>query len=138
MEYSRIMAIDFGMKRVGIALSDPLRIIASPYCVLENNDRLLDSIAKIVEEQSVSEIVLGYPVREDGSDTHATKPVRLFKEQLEKRFTRKITLIDERYSSQIAQERIRESVQKKMKRRNKGLLDMNAAAVILEDYMKNQ
>ncbi|MCE1187600.1 MAG: Holliday junction resolvase RuvX [Ignavibacteria bacterium] len=135
MNESRVMAIDFGLQRVGIALSDPLRIIASPFTVLKNDPQLVENIQKIVIDKSVTEIILGYPLKEDGSITTVTKAVEDFRKLLEKHLKISVTLIDERYSSSIASERIKSTVTKKMKRRDKGLIDMNAAAVILEDYL---
>jgi putative Holliday junction resolvase len=84
MEYSRIMGIDFGTVRVGIALSDPMQIIARPYVVLANDSTIFTKINKIISEKNVSQIVLGLPVNLSGEDTEKTKEVREFAKKLKK------------------------------------------------------
>ncbi|MBI2418185.1 MAG: Holliday junction resolvase RuvX [Ignavibacteriales bacterium] len=137
-ELKRILAIDYGEKRIGIALSDPLGILASPLCVLENNEKALEKLLMLFTEHNVYQIVLGFPLKEDGSDTHSTALVKQFKAAIEKMSSIPVAYVDERYSSSIASERVRQSVSKKMKRRDKGLIDMNAAVVILEDYLNSR
>ena len=80
--------------------------------------------------------ILGYPLKENGEKSDSTLAVEKFKRELEKKTKLEVILFDERYSSEIAKERIIESVKSKKKRRSKELVDMYAAAVILEDYMK--
>ncbi len=133
----RILAIDFGLRRIGLALSDPLKTFAYPYKTIVNDKNLIMNLAKVVELQQVEKIILGYPTREDGSDSHVTKNVLRFKTELEKKINLEVILWDERYSSSIAQEMIIESVSKKSKRRDKGLVDRGAAAVILQEYLNS-
>ena len=76
MSLYRILAIDYGEKRVGIALSDPLRIISKPFCVLENKNELFDEIQKIISEQQVEKIVLGIPYNLKGEDSFKTIEVK--------------------------------------------------------------
>ncbi len=134
----RIMAVDFGLKRIGIALTDPLLTFAYPYKTITNDVKTLSVIADIIKELGVSKLILGLPLNSDGTEKEITRSVKKFGEQLEKISGIKPEYIDERYSSSIAQERIINSVTKKSKRRDKGLVDMNAAAVILEDYLREQ
>lgn len=136
-ELKRILAIDFGLRRIGLALSDPLKTFAYPYKTIVNDKNLIINLTKVVELQQVEKIVLGYPTREDGSDSHVTKNVLRFKTELEKKINLEVILWDERYSSSIAQEMIIESVSKKSKRRDKGLVDRGAAAVILQEYLNS-
>ncbi|HOJ38659.1 MAG TPA: Holliday junction resolvase RuvX [Ignavibacteriales bacterium] len=137
-KYSRILAIDYGEKRIGLALSDPLKIIASPYKSIENNNKTFDILLQIIKENDVDEIILGCPFQH--SDNEKENPlinkIYDFKEKLEKLSNIKIILWDETLTSKEASRRIIEVVPKKMKRRDKSLIDMHSAAIILEEYMK--
>lgn len=132
---SRIMAIDFGVKRIGIALSDSLKLFAYPHITLPNDEKLFDELKKIIEEKMVTGIVLGIPDERKTSKTSVVAAIHIFKNELEKKFNLSVNLWDESYTSSIAQQKILESVTKKNKRQNKGLLDMYAAAIILQEYL---
>jgi len=132
----RILAIDFGTKRIGLAITDPLKLFAIPYDTIPNDQNTLEKIQQIVTEKYVIKVILGNPVKENGEDSIISKNIRRFKTELEKKINLEIELVDERYSSEIASKRIIESVPSKKKRRNKSLIDKNAAAVILEDYLQ--
>ncbi|MGE5681031.1 MAG: Holliday junction resolvase RuvX [Bacillota bacterium] len=131
----RILAIDFGIKRVGLALSDPLKIFAYPFKTIPNDNKLLESLGQIIKESYVVKIVLGYPLKENGQKSETTLLVEKFKEEFESRINVPIILRDERYSSQLAKENIISSVTSKKKRRDKGLIDRNAASIILQEYL---
>jgi putative Holliday junction resolvase len=133
----RILAIDYGEKRIGIAITDPLKMFSIPLTTLNNNSNLWIDFEKIFNQYNIQKIVIGYPVNEDGSKTKLTEEIEKFSRKLKSMFKKEINFIDERYSSSIAWEHIREGVTSKKKRRNKALIDMNAAAVILEDFLKN-
>ena len=135
-EYLRILAIDYGLKRVGFAITDPLRLFAYPLMTIKRDKYFWDKFEQLFKDYQIELIVLGYPLKEDGSRSSSTELIEKFKTELEKRKSIKIELVDERYSSSIAKERILESVPSKKKRRNKSLVDMNAAAVILQDYLE--
>ncbi len=135
-EYLRILAIDYGLKRVGFAITDPLRLFAYPLMTIKRDKYFWDKFEQLFKDYQIELIVLGYPLKEDGSRSSSTELIEKFKIELEKRKSIKIELVDERYSSSIAKERILESVPSKKKRRNKSLVDMNAAAVILQDYLE--
>ncbi|MDP3683868.1 MAG: Holliday junction resolvase RuvX [Ignavibacteria bacterium] len=132
---SRILAIDYGAKRIGLALCDPLKTFAYPYATIMNDDSTFKELKKIITEQGIEKIILGNPLREDGQVSRMLKPILDFKTKLEKDFSLEVILVDESYSSSTAQERIIASVPKKSKRREKGLIDKNAAAVILQEYL---
>lgn len=136
--YKRIAAIDYGEKRIGIALTDPLKTFAYPYKTLINNYLVWKELQKIISEMEIDKIILGYPLKESGEESKITVYVKKFNEELKKIFNGEIILFDERYSSSIAEDRIIESVNKKSKRREKGLIDRNAAAVILESYLNSK
>ncbi len=136
MKEERILAIDYGKKRIGLAFTDPLKMFAIPFSTIQNNSGAIEYLLSLIKEKNVNEIVLGNPVKESGEDSTLSKEIRNFKEKLEAQSGIKIFLVDERYSSEIAYKRIIETVPSKKKRRNKSLIDKNAAAIILEDYLK--
>lgn len=131
---SVVLCIDFGLKRCGLALSDPNRIIASPLQTIESI-HLENWLEQEIPKRQIEEIVLGYPTRLDGSDSHVTENVRLLKSALEKRFPNiPIKLFDERFSSKMASEAIYQMGHKK-KKHDKSLVDQVAAAMILQEYL---
>jgi putative Holliday junction resolvase len=131
---SVVLCIDFGLKRCGLALSDPKRIIASPLQTIESI-HLENWLEQEIPKRQIEEIVLGYPTRLDGSDSHVTENVRLLKSALEKRFPNiPIKLFDERFSSKMASEAIYQMGHKK-KKHDKSLVDQVAAAMILQEYL---
>ena len=136
-EKKRILAIDFGKARIGFAISDPLGMFAIPLVTLKNDGKIWNGVKSIFDEYDIGKVVLGYPLKEDGSKSDITLLVESFKKTLEKKIKMRAELFDERYSSSIAKERVLASVVSKKKRRNKGLIDKNAAAVILEDYLQS-
>jgi putative Holliday junction resolvase len=131
---SVVLCIDFGLKRCGLALSDPNRIIASPLQTIESI-HLENWLEQEIPKRQIEEIVLGYPTRLDGSDSHVTENVRLLKSALEKKFSNiPIKLFDERFSSKMASEAIYQMGHKK-KKHDKSLVDQVAAAMILQEYL---
>lgn len=131
----RIIAIDYGEKRVGIAVSDPLKMFAIPIVTIKNDKNFWSELNKVFNKYNVEVIVLGYPLKENGEKSSITELVEKFSYELKKKFSQEIVLVDERYSSSIAEQQIIASVKSKKKRQNKGLVDQNAAAVILTDYL---
>ena len=131
----RLLAIDFGEKRIGIAITDPLKIFAYPLTTIQNDSKFWSSFLSIIEEYNIIKIILGYLLKESGEESESSKKVLKFKVELEKRTSAPIELVDERYSSEIAKQNILESVSSKKKRRDKGLVDKNAASVILQEYL---
>lgn len=129
-----VLCIDFGLKRCGLAISDPNRIIASPLQTIASET--LDAWLEIeIPKRQISEIVLGYPTRLDGSDTHVTENIRLLRHVLETKFPQlQIQLFDERFSSKMASTAIAQMGHKK-KKQDKGLIDQVAAALILQEYL---
>ena len=138
MKEKRILSIDYGEKRIGIAITDPLQIFAYPLTTIQNNASKWNALDKFFSEYSVEKVIIGYPLKEDGTKSKSTLLVEEFKEEFEKKYSYTVELVDERYSSEIAKQKILESVTSKKKRRDKSLVDMNAAAIILEDYLKER
>jgi putative Holliday junction resolvase len=132
---SRIMAIDYGTRRIGLALTDPLFTFAYPFKTLPNDSSFFNELRKIINEQNILKIILGYPLKESGESSSITEEVLKFKKKLENAFKLEVVLKDERYTSSIAKEIINKTVTKKSKRRDKGLIDKSSAAIILQDYL---
>ena len=138
---TRIMGIDFGMKRIGIALSDSMKMFSIAHKTILNNTATLNELEKIIKEKNVIKVILGIPNEErqkKESKTSIINNVKKFKDSLEKKFGFEVELWDETYTSAIAQQQILESVNKKVKRQNKDLLDMYSASIILQEYLDSQ
>jgi len=133
--FKRILAIDFGLKRIGLALSDPLFTFAYPYKTILNDANTFNELKKIIKDQGVIKIILGFPKKENGEPASITGEVLKFKQKLEAEFFIQVLLRDERYTSYIASEIIAKSVAKKSKRREKGLVDRGSAAIMLQDFL---
>jgi putative Holliday junction resolvase len=131
----RLIGIDYGEVRIGVAISDPLNIFAYPLATLMNSDKFFSDLKKLLNDYSIEKIILGFPLKENGEPSLLAGKIEKFKIKLEQEFQIPVEFTDERYSSDIAKSRIIESVKSKKKRRDKGLLDKNAAAVLLQDYM---
>ena len=131
---SVVLCIDFGLKRCGLAISDPNRIIASPLQTIPSAT-LENWLEQEIPKRQIAEIVLGYPTRLDGTDSHVTENIRLLKQILETKFpSLRIHLFDERFSSKMASSAIAQMGQKK-KKQDKGLVDQVAAALILQEFL---
>ena len=130
----RLLGVDHGDRRIGLALSDPIPIIASPLKTITVNNRqdAIKEIIAIVEEYSVELVVVGNPIGMSGNDTAQTKHVKKFVDDLIK-FNLNVELIDERLSSVSAKKSLRENSKKYT--RDKGLVDQTAAAIILQQYI---
>lgn len=137
MQNKRYLAIDFGIKRIGVAITDPLNIFAYPLVTLANDSNFLKQLEKILKEYQITKIILGYPEREDDIKSDLILEIERLKTIIEKEFNLSVEFVDEQYSSKLATENIVASVPSKKKRRNKGLVDKHAAAIILTDYIKN-
>ena len=136
-EPARFLAIDFGLKRIGLALSDPLSLFAYPFKTLLKDQNFWNELEKVIREKNVIKIILGYPFKPDGSKSDIAHAIDKFSNELKRKFTGEIIFWDEHYTSAIAQAKVMESVTKKSKRRDKGLLDQNSAAVILQEYINS-
>ena len=132
----RILAIDFGLKRTGIAVTDPLKIIASALTTVPTHE-VLDFLQKYCAEEEVDHFVLGLPLHMDGNPAQIAPQADAFAERLKKLFPEKeVTRQDERNTSNDAKKIILQSGIKKQKRKDKMLVDKIAAALVLEQYME--
>ena len=132
------MALDFGKKRTGIAVSDPMQIIATGLQTVETN-KLFGFLENYFKTEIVDKVIIGLPKNLDNSDTDATKLVNDFIKKFKQTFSHKrIETIDERFTSKLAQQSILQSGLKKKDRQNKALVDEISAIIILQDYMQRQ
>lgn len=133
----RVLAIDFGRKRVGLALSDPSFTVASPHPpIVRKGSSWWDELLGLIERESVSEIVVGLPRNLDGSESQASQVCRKFAEELERRSSRPIHLLDERLSSVAASASLRESGLRQ--REQRGKVDSVAASLLLQVYLQRR
>lgn len=133
----KVLAIDFGLKRTGLALSDESRTFAFGLKTVESK-QLMTELKQLVVKEKISTLVIGEPKRLDASDSHITENVRLLKQALEKEFpSLQIHLIDERFTSKMASAAIAQSGLKKSDRQNKSLIDEVSATIILQDFLHN-
>lgn len=132
---SRIMGLDYGRKRLGIAISDPLKTFAYSFTTISNDKNKFFELKKIINEKFIIKIILGIPNETKTSESSVVQEIKKFKSELEIKFKISVLLWDETYTSVIAKQQIIQSVKGKMKRRDKSLLDMNAAAIILQEYL---
>jgi putative Holliday junction resolvase len=137
----KILAIDFGSKRIGIALSDATNTIAFGREVVKNDDKYLERITHLVTAENVIEIVLGYPLSLKGNKSAQTIVVEGFEEELRNylnaRLERQVNIVrwDERYTSKMASDSMIRSGMKKKDRRKKENLDIISAALLLQSYL---
>ena len=132
---ARIMAIDYGLKRTGLAVTDPLQIIATGLTTIESG-QLIPFLKNYFKKEAVELILIGEPKNWDDSDTHATPLVRQIMRRLEKEFPSiPLKPVDERYTSKMASRAMIEMGMKKKQRRNKALVDEIAATILLQEYL---
>ena len=135
---TRLLALDYGTKRVGIAVTDELQMIASGLCTVRTHD-CMDFLIEYLSKESVSTIVLGMPKDLRNQNTDATPYVKGFVKQIRKQFPEmKVELIDERFTSKIAFQSMIDGGLKKKARQNKALVDEVSATLILQSYMEQQ
>lgn len=133
----RILAIDYGGKRTGIAVTDPLQIIATGLETIESRE-LIPFLKKYFAAEQVELIIIGMPKNWDDSDTHGTPLVQAAIKRIQKEFpSMPLKTVDERYTSKMAKDAMLEMGMKKKDRRVKGNVDVIAATIMLQEYMQN-
>jgi putative Holliday junction resolvase len=131
----RILSIDYGKKRTGLAVTDPFKIIATGLTTVET-PKLFPFLKEYFRKENVEEVIVGMPTNMDDSDTHATPLVKKFILQFKKAFpVLPITEVDERFTSKMATQAMLEMGLKKKQRQNKALVDEIAATIMLQEYM---
>ena len=135
----RVLGIDYGTRRIGLAVTDPGETMAFPYATLEKTtrDRLFFELSAIIEREGVEKLVLGLPLSLDGRETLTTRQVKNFADRLRRKFERPVILVDESLSTWAAEADLEAAGVKK--KRRKAVLDQQAAVRILETYLaRNQ
>ena len=131
----RVLCIDYGQKRTGVAATDPSQIIATAIGMIETRD-LFTWLKKYVTAEPVERVLIGYPLNLDGTPTHATPLVNAFIKKFEKDFPSiPLEKVDERYSSKWASQAIAGMGLKKKERERKGLIDEVSAVMMLQEWM---
>lgn len=134
----RIIAIDYGTKRTGIAVTDPGQMIASPMETVATHELML-FLEEYFRKEEVEILVVGHPTRTDGSDSESMRPLRFFVQAFKKRFpTMKVEWMDERFTSKMAVDAMVAGGMKKSDRREKGNIDKISASLILQSWMERR
>ena len=132
----RILAIDYGRKRTGLAVTDVLRITANPLLTIETKD-LLKWLTDYVAHEPVDEVVIGHPTQMNGEESESMNYIRSFVGQFKKQFPAiPVIMYDERFTSVLAHRAMLAGGMKKKDRQNKAVVDRIAACIILEGYLE--
>jgi putative holliday junction resolvase len=134
---ARILAIDYGGKRTGIAVTDPLQIIATGLITIESKE-LIPFLKNYFLKEEVELVIIGLPKNWDESDTHGTPLVEAAIKKMQKEFPAMlIKTVDERYTSKMAKDAMLQMGMKKKDRQIKGNVDVIAATIILQEYLQS-
>ncbi len=134
---ARIICIDYGGKRTGIAVTDPFKIIATPLETIATKD-FISFLKKYFVSEEVELLLIGYPLNLDDTATHGTPLVEAAIKQLQKEFPNlPVKKVDERYSSKLASRAMVEMRMKKKDRQKKENTDLIAATMMLQEYLQN-
>ena len=134
----RILSIDYGLKRTGLAVTDPLQIIATGLTTIET-PKLMAFLKTYFSNEPVDLVLIGMPSNWDDTATHATPLVQQFIKSFEKAFPQlPLQTVDERYTSKMATQAMLQMGLKKKQRQNKALVDEIAATIMLQEYMQRK
>lgn len=134
----RILSIDYGTRRTGVAVTDPLQLIASPLETVASHE-LMQFLESYFKAEEVDIMVVGLPRQADGSDSESMRPLQFFVQAFRKRFPAiKVEWMDERYTSKMAKEAMLSGGMKKKDRREKGRVDQISASLILQSWMERR
>jgi len=132
----KILAIDFGLKRTGLAITDESNIFAFGLDTINSKD-LMNRVKELVKKESISTVIVGLPKRLNDEDTHITQNVYLLKEAIEKEMPiLKVELVDERYTSKMASEAMHTAGATRKQKKQKELVDKVSATIILQSYLE--
>ena len=135
---SRILAIDYGKKRTGIAVTDILQMIANGLTTVATTE-LMDFVLKYVEKEPVERIIVGHPKQMNNEDSENMKRIIPFVNQLKKKLPNiPVELVDERFTSVLAHQAMLDGGLKKKARQNKALVDEISATIILQSYLETK
>jgi len=132
---ARILSIDYGGKRTGLAVTDPLQIIATGLTTVET-PKLVKFLKEYLAKEAVELVIIGMPVNWDDTDTHATPLVKKFISVFQREFPHiPIKEVDERFTSKMATQAMLDMGLKKKQRQNKAMVDEIAATIMLQEYL---
>ena len=135
---ARILAIDYGGKRTGLAVTDPLQIIATGLTTIPSHE-LINYLKKYLAAESVELIIIGLPKNWDESDTHGTPLAEAAIKRVKKEFPAiPVLAVDERYTSKMAKDAMLQMGMKKKDRRDKKIVDEIAATIMLQEYLQSE
>ena len=135
---SRILAIDYGKKRTGIAVTDPMQIIANGLTTVPTHT-LMDFLMNYVQKEQVERIIIGHPKQMNNEDSENMKNIVPFMNQLKKKMPQMpVELVDERFTSVLAHQAMPTGGLKKKDHQNKALVDEISATIILQSYMESR
>ena len=138
LNMSRILAIDYGKKRTGVAVTDILQIIANGLTTVPTH-QLMDFILKYVESEPVERIIVGHPKQMNNQESENMRNIVPFINQLKKKLpNRPVELVDERFTSVLAHQAMLDGGLKKKDRQNKALVDEISATIILQSYLESK
>ncbi|MBO6005648.1 MAG: Holliday junction resolvase RuvX [Paludibacteraceae bacterium] len=134
----RLLALDVGKARVGVAVTDPMQIIPNGLTTVENK-KLADFLKDYLKKESVDEFIVGLPKQMDGTDSQSMPYVQQVVAMLKRNFPNvPVKMQDERFTSKIAHQAMIDGGMKKMQRRDKAIVDQISATIILQSYMDNR
>ena len=140
-DLSRVLAIDYGTKRIGIAISDPLRMFAAPRGVIENGTGSMNELRELVTSENIRIVIVGIPKTLNNTESDMTEEVIRFRDKLIQMLTPlgvSVVSRDERLTSIMAETNIRSRELPKMKREKKSLRDEEAARILLQEYLDSK
>ncbi|GAB4267837.1 MAG: Holliday junction resolvase RuvX [Candidatus Rifleibacteriota bacterium] len=132
----KILALDVGKKRIGVATCDKLEIAATPHSVIKSGKNAVDEVLRIINDEDIEAIVIGLPLSFDGKERESCSMARFFKNSLSEKTDLPIEFFDERLTSKIAESFMIESGMRREDRKKK--IDAVAASVILQGYLKHR
>ena len=129
----KILALDVGQKRIGVATCDRLEIAATPHSVVKAGKKAVDEVVKIIKDEEVEYVVIGLPVSFDGKERESCERARYFKNELAKKIELPIEFVDEKFTSKIAESSLIEAGMRRENRKN--IIDAVAASIILKGFL---
>lgn len=134
----RILAIDYGRKRTGLAVTDPMQIIANKLETVRTHD-LIEYLTHYFKKEDIDTVVVGYPTDMKNNASESVRYINPFLKNFQKKFPNiKLELVDERFTSKIAFQTMIDAGLKKKDRQNKGLIDAVSATIILQFYLEQR
>ena len=133
----RILAVDYGAKRVGLAVSDPLGVIARGAGTLENDGRLVERLTAIVRDEQIIRVVVGMPFAPDGGPGAKGREVQAFVDRLRSALPVEVAVWDESFTTVDAHRTFRDGGMKRKQRRDKARVDEMAARILLQEYLES-